>query len=161
MESKLTRVSLDMTNWANELELEHCGNPYRLDLGKTTVIIDKPERPIPLASLGSGANWVGVHLITYFALHKSFIENKRPIPRFIFIDQPSQVFFPPENEKQGQDWESIKRLYQFIFDINTKLNGQLQIIIVDHANLDNKEFADAIIENWHHDKNLIPSDWYL
>lgn len=42
---------------------------HRLDLNKVTVMVDKSERPVPLKQLGSGSNWVGVHLITYFALH--------------------------------------------------------------------------------------------
>ncbi|WP_439651951.1 DUF3732 domain-containing protein [Pelosinus baikalensis] len=34
--------------------------------------MDKPERPVPLQQLCSGSNWVGIHLIAYFAL-KSII----------------------------------------------------------------------------------------
>jgi len=80
-----------MSEWAKALNLEHSENPFSFDMGKVTVVVDKPERPVPLAQLGSGANWVGVHLLTYFAFHKYFITANRPVPRFIFIDQPSQV----------------------------------------------------------------------
>ena len=67
-QSALSRIQVDMTEWAKVLQLEHCDNPYRLDLNKVTVVVDKPERPVPLKQLGSGSNWVGVHLISYFAL---------------------------------------------------------------------------------------------
>ena len=55
-QSALSRIQEDMTKWAKELQLEHCDNPYRLDLNKVTVIVDKPERPVPLKQLGSGSN---------------------------------------------------------------------------------------------------------
>lgn len=159
--SALNRISVNMSNWAKELQLEHGNNPYRLDLNKVTVIVDKPERPIPLKQLGSGANWVGVHLMTCFALHKFFIEANRPVPRFMFIDQPSQVYFPSEREEKKQDWELIKALYKFIFDRVDELNHQLQLIIVDHADLKDPQFHNAVIEDWIPDDNfLIPADWY-
>ena len=88
-QSALSRIQEDMTKWAKELQLEHCDNPYRLDMNKVTVVVDKPERPVPLKQLGSGSNWVGVHLISYFALQHFFINANRPVPRFIFLDQPS------------------------------------------------------------------------
>lgn len=65
-QSALSRIQVDMTEWAKVLQLEHCDNPYRLDLNKVTVVVDKPERPVPLKQLGSGSNWVGVHLISYW-----------------------------------------------------------------------------------------------
>jgi hypothetical protein len=158
--SALSRISVNMSQWAKELKLEHGDNPYRLDMGRVTVMVDKPERPIPLNNLGSGANWVGVHLITYLAVQKFFIEASRPVPHFIFIDQPSQVYFPSEHAEQKQDWEMIRELYQFIFKRVEELNGRLQLIIVDHANLDRDWFINATVEDWHSETNLIPTDWY-
>lgn len=95
-QSALSRIQEDMTKWAKALQLEHSDNPYRLDLNKVTVVVDKPERPVPLKQLGSGSNWVGVHLIAYFALQRFFVNANRPVPRFLFLDQPSQVYFPSE-----------------------------------------------------------------
>jgi hypothetical protein len=158
--SALNRIAVNMSQWAQELNLEYSDNPFRLDMGKVTVIVDKPERPIPLRQLGSGANWVGVHLITYFAIHKFFIEANRPVPRFLFIDQPSQVYFPSEREDQGQDWDMIHELYNFIFRRVIEHNGNIQVIIVDHANLKNEQFKDAVIEDWQTNDYLIPVDWY-
>ena len=74
-QSALSRIQEDMTKWAKELQLEHCDNPYRLDMNKVTVVVDKPERPVPLKQLGSGSNWVGVHLISYFALQHHFMNK--------------------------------------------------------------------------------------
>lgn len=160
-QSVLSRIQGNMTNWAKELQLEHCDNPYRLDLNKVTVMVDKPERPVPLKQLGSGSNWVGVHLISYFALHYFFINAERPVPKFLFLDQPSQVYFPSEMEDKQIDWDEVNKMYQFIIDRTNEAKGKLQVIVVDHANLKGEEFRKYICENWWTvDKNLIPNDWY-
>lgn len=160
-QSALSRIQENMTNWAKELQLEHCDNPYRLDLNKVTVMVDKSERPVPLKQLGSGSNWVGVHLITYFALHYFFINAKRPVPRFLFLDQPSQVYFPSELDEKEIDWNEVNKMYQFIIERTKEAKGKLQVIVVDHANLKEGEFKNYICENWWPiDKNLVPNDWY-
>lgn len=159
--SALSRISTTMTKWADDLDLEHSSNPYRLDMNKVTVIVDKPDRPVPLQQLGSGSNWVGVHLITYFSLQNFFIQNKRPVPQFLFLDQPSQVYFPSKDEQEDTDWNMVEKIYEFIYNQVETLSSKLQVIIVDHANLSNNEnFKDSIIENWHEGKKLIPVDWY-
>lgn len=160
-QSALSRIQGNMTNWAKELQLEHCDNPYRLDLNKVTVMVDKSERPVPLKQLGSGSNWVGVHLIAYFALHYFFINAKRPVPRFLFLDQPSQVYFPSELDEKEIDWNEVNKMYQFIIERTKEAKGKLQVIVVDHANLKEGEFKNYICENWWPiDKNLVPNDWY-
>lgn len=159
-QSILNRMSVDMSTWAKELELEYCDNPYRLDMGQVTVVVDKPERPVPLQQLGSGSNWVGIHLIAYFALHKYFVSQDRPVPRFLFIDQPSQVYFPSDLDAQNTDIEEVNNLYKFIIKRVKELDNKFQVIIVDHANLANEEFQGAIIEKWWDGKKLIPESWY-
>ena len=160
-QSALSRIQEDMTKWAKALQLEHSDNPYRLDLNKVTVVVDKPERPVPLKQLGSGSNWVGVHLIAYFALQRFFVNANRPVPRFLFLDQPSQVYFPSELDEKQIDWNEVHKMYQFIIDRTNELNGKLQVIVVDHADLKEDSFRQFICENWWPiDKNLVPSDWY-
>lgn len=160
-QSALSRIQEDMTKWAKALQLEHSDNPYRLDLNKVTVVVDKPERPVPLKQLGSGSNWVGVHLIAYFALQRFFVNTNRPVPRFLFLDQPSQVYFPSELDEKQIDWNEVNKMYQFIIDRTNELNGKLQVIVVDHADLKEDSFRQFICENWWPiDKNLVPIDWY-
>lgn len=160
-QSALSRIQVDMTTWAKQLQLEHSDNPYRLDLSKVTVIVDKPERPVPLRQLGSGSNWVGVHLITYFALQKFFINANRPVPRFLFFDQPSQVYFPSERDEKKTDWNKVNEMYNFVIERTTAEHGKLQVIIVDHADLLDEKFQKLIIEDWWDDKNnLVPKSWY-
>lgn len=159
-QSVLSRISTDMTEWAKKLCLEHSDNPYRLDMNKVTVVVDKENRPVPLKQMGSGSNWVGIHLITYFALQKFFIKSNRPVPGFLFLDQPSQVYFPSELDEKRTDINMVNKLYDFIIEQVLELSGDLQVIIVDHVNLDNGEFTKRIVEDWWDDGNLVPTDWY-
>ncbi|MCK4580575.1 MAG: DUF3732 domain-containing protein, partial [Dehalococcoidia bacterium] len=45
-------------------------------------------------------------------------------------------------------------LYQYI---NTR--PQLQIIMTDHANINELWFQDCIIERWREGKKLVPLEW--
>lgn len=102
-----------------------------------------------------------IGLIAYFALQHYFIGAKRPVPRFMFLDQPSQVYFPSEFDEKKTDWNEVNKIYQFVIDRTTELQGQLQVIIVDHADLKKDSFREFIRENWWpDDKNLVPIDWY-
>jgi hypothetical protein len=157
--SIISRLSVEMTKWAKDLQLEHCNYPYRLDLNKVTVVVDR-DRPVPLQQLGSGSNWLGCHLIALFALHKYFIENKRPVPQFLFIDQPSQVYFPPETNDDNVDSQEIRIIYNYIDKMIKELSPNMQVIVVDHADIQEKYFQDAIIEKWWDDEHsLIPQSW--
>lgn len=156
--SALSRISVDMTTWAKDLDMEHASNPYRIDLHKVTVVVDKKDRAVPLQQLGSGSNWVGIHLLAFFALHKFFIERKRPVPRFLFIDQPSQIYFA---NTEDIDKQKVKEMYEFIFKRVAELKGDLQVIIVDHADLsqDNHNFHEYLLEVWRDGNKFIPENW--
>lgn len=172
MTSILNRIGTTMTSWAQKLELEHSDNPIRFDLKKLTIVSDSLNKPIPLEKMGGGANWVGFHLVIYFALHKHFLENNCPIPRFIFFDQPSQAYFPEELKSQidvndnmlkDEDREAINKLYEFIFDVVDELKGAIQVIITDHAMLNKQRFKSNLKEIWRKGEKheaLIPKEWY-
>ena len=159
--SALSVIQNDMTTWAKELDMEYSGSPYRLDMGKVTVIVDH-GRPIPLKEMGSGANWLGSHLITMFGLHKYFINNNRPVPSFLFLDQPSQVYFPEgSTADKDMDVQAVTKVFSFIRERVTELDGKMQVIVVDHAKLDDDDFAAETIEDWKYTgKKLVPADWY-
>jgi len=157
-QSVLSKLSAMMSKWAMELGLEHSDYPYRLNINKLTVMVDG-ERPIPLQQLGSGSNWLGCHLIALFALHTYFRQNNRPVPGFLFIDQPSQVFFPPETNDQHVDSEEVRSVYRFIIERIKELSPNMQAIIVDHADINEEFFQESIIEKWWDGTKLVPMDW--
>ena len=39
-----------------------------------------------------------------------------------------------------------------------EMNSEFQVIITDHAKLDNSEFQEAIVEEWRNGKKLIPKN---
>ena len=170
--SILNVISVQMSAWTRTLQLEHANAPYRLDDKRLTVIVDTPERPIVMERMGSGENWLGCHLIALLALHQHFIRRERPVPNFLFLDQPSQVYFPSEEsykalegevnnlEDIGADVLAVQRMFDFLFTIVAELSPNLQIIVTEHANLGNERFQQALVEEpWRGERALIPLDW--
>jgi lipase chaperone LimK len=168
--SILNRLSLKMSEWARFLEMEFKDYPVLLDIPAATVMIDLPNRPEPLSRIGSGENWVGYHLIAHLALHRHFRQNKRPVPGFLFLDQPTQVYFPPERDPETEgdvnalnddDQQKVSRMFELIFLAVKELNPDFQVIVTDHADLrSSSDFQGAIIERWRGiGHGLIPSDW--
>ncbi len=146
IQSFLYNLSHDMSEWARELCLEHSEHPLRLDLKRLTA--DGDNGPIPMERMGSGENWVGYHLIAHFALHKWFVGYGRPVPRFLFIDQPSQVYFPEDRDWEqraadtpGEDHQAVSRMYQLALKLIEQLDPSLQIIMTDHANINEEWFS--------------------
>ena len=93
LEARLGAMSVDMTAWARELDLEAAeeGNVY-IDRRTLNVAIGTSHGRVGLAQMGSGANHVGYHLVAHLALHQHFVRDNRPVPRFVFFDQPSLPF---------------------------------------------------------------------
>lgn len=169
LSSILSRISKYMTEYAKQLELEHADSPYRLDIKNLTVVADQEERPIPMHRMGSGENWLGCHLISHLALHKYFIQKNRPIPSFLILDQPTQVYFPTEkynimegdpDELTDEDRQAVMKMFSLLFNVCNELYPSFQIIVLDHANLLTEDFQKALVEEpWRNGRALIPEEW--
>lgn len=164
--SVLSILSVDMSKWARTLDLEHSEFPLRLDIKHLTVIADTDDGPVSMQKMGSGENWVGYHLITHFALHKWLVQKNLPVPRFLFIDQPSQVYFPADKDVDGsmqgieaEDRDAVARMYKLASEFVKLLKGKFQIIITDHADINEPWFQKCVVERWRGGKKLIPNDW--
>ena len=160
-------VGDQITRWARELNLEHSENPLEFDIKKLTILSYRDTGAIPLSEMGSGENWVGYHLTTLLALHKWFVEKKRPVPHFLMIDQPAQYYFPADVRKEAdieslddEDREAVRRMFQFVFKVVESLGGQFQVIITEHADLQDDWFQAAVVQRWRGDNKLIPKQWY-
>ena len=129
---------------------------------------------IYLRSMGSGANWLYSHLTLFMALHRYFcsLGTQALIPPILFLDQPSQVYFPTsikdtdinfdakklkekegKEEKTDEDLSAVENLFyqmvQFCSDTLNETGIEPQIIITDHADnlkLDNVDF-DSLVDN--------------
>lgn len=161
--SILNKINLQMSKWVEDLDVEYENNPIRFDINKLTMFIDSDIKPIALPQIGSGANWVAYHLLIVFALHKHFIQNNRPVPSFIIIDQPTQVYYPPEKNDNvvevSADEIAVNKMFDFMFNVVESLSPKLQVIITDHAYLRNERFEQSVTEVWRDGLKLIPNDW--
>ena len=143
-------------------------------------------RPIFLRSMGSGANWLYCHLTLFLALHRYFcsLGEGCSIPSILFLDQPSQVYFPsvldtakkfsPEEiaEKEGdtrkrpvdEDIKAVENLYsqlvKFCAETLKETGIFPQIIVTDHADnltLDADVSFDSLVKDrrWRGDDGFI------
>lgn len=166
IESVTSILGQRMTQWALKLDLEHSKFPLRLDLKKLTIIADTVDGPVPMDRMGSGENWVGYHLIAHLALHQWFVQRERPVPRFLFLDQPSQVYFPPEKDIDGSmalvsenDRLAVSRMFQLVIEAVEQVAPNLQVIITEHADINETWYQQAIVERWRGGLKLVPDDW--
>ena len=168
----LNRISSQMTQWARQLQVEHSEWPFRLDLRHLTVAVDRPGRTIPMQRIGGGANWLGCHLITLLSLHRLFMEDDRPVPRFLILDQPTQVYFVSpmqysslDGTTQGTiessaDLNAVQRMFGLLFDFCRDAAPAFQVIVLEHANLPQDDYQEALLEPpWTGDRALIPPHW--
>jgi hypothetical protein len=166
IETIVSILGQKMTGWARRLDLEHSKFPLRLDIKKLTIVADTADGPVPMDRMGSGENWVGYHLIGHLVLHQWFTQRARPVPRFLFVDQPSQVYFPPEKDIEGSmeqisenDRLAVSRMFEFIFDVVADLSPGLQVIMTEHADINEDWFQKVIVERWRKGQKLIPDSW--
>jgi hypothetical protein len=155
-----------MTEWSKDLLLEHSEASLTIDFKKLTVIADTVDGPIPMSRMGSGENWVSYHLISHLALHEWFLKRERPVPRFLFLDQPSQVYFPPERDVDGslsagkeEDRLAVIRMFQLVLNVIDAVSPGLQVVITEHADIAEPWFQAAVAQRWRSGVKLIPEDW--
>lgn len=169
--STLNNVGMHMSGYIENLGGEFSEYPARLDLGQLTVVIDRPGRPIPMNRTGGGENHLAYHLAALLALHRFAAINNHPLPGFLLIDQPTQVYFPSEavyktvdgsieGTEKDADLESVRRLFELLHRFVTKDAPGFQIIVTEHANLRDEFFQKALIEDpWTKPPALVPDDW--
>ena len=148
-------------DWKRSLDIEAEDAIVYFDSKRMQIysISREEEKYVPLDQMGSGANWLGMHLLIHFALHKFFVKNDRPIPHFLMLDQPSQIYFPSDGG-ECKDVDAVKRTIKFIFDRTNEMNGEFQVILTEHANFNEPEFQQYVVQSWYNGEKLIPEDWY-
>lgn len=169
--SVLNIISNRIGLYVRELEAEFSEFPFRLDLNHLTVVADRPERPIPMNKTGGGANHLAYHLGAILALHHFTSNNNKPMPAFLFIDQPTQVYFPSEQvykatsgsveeTERDSDIEKVRKLFAMLHRFAAEESPSFQIIVTEHANLRNDWFQNALVEApWTKPPALVPDNW--
>lgn len=169
--SVMNNISSRMTRYIQELGAEFSEFPFRFDLSNLTVVVDRPERPVQMGRTGGAENHLTYHLAAILALHQFAVANNRPIPHFLIIDQPTQVYFPSENvykaadgsiqkTEEDADLTAVRRLFKFLVKFTHEYAPGFQIIVTEHANLREQWFQDALLEEpWAKPPALVPEDW--
>lgn len=115
----LARASVKVNEYMAEIgshfEFETSYKPINLHFSFETFDLYHltPENEkIYLRSMGSGANWLYCHVTLFLALHKYFAElgKKCAVPSVLFLDQPTQVYFPNFNRDNSATFEEQKSL---------------------------------------------------
>lgn len=166
MDTFLGLISREMTRYGDALDLEHAGSALRLDIRNLTVVADTEDGPVPMKRTGSGQNWVGYHVASHLALHSFLRRKNRPVPAFLILDQPTQVFYPPDSEtgeidevELDADRKAVRLLFKLMAEISEQIEQPFQLIVLDHAHLREDWFDDALIEEWRGGNALVPAEW--
>ncbi|MGW4958215.1 DUF3732 domain-containing protein [Nonomuraea sp. NPDC004186] len=165
LNSFVSLINAKIKDKAVALDLEHKESPIRLDPRGLTVVADTPRGPIRLSDMGGGENWLGYHVATLLSMHEWFSEQNGPVPRLLILDQPSQVYFPEDAPDggvlAGPDRIALLNLYKTIQRTVDSLEGDLQVIVMEHADLDDEPFRSAVEARWRRSNGqaLVPHDW--
>ncbi|UMB87498.1 DUF3732 domain-containing protein [Citrobacter portucalensis] len=173
-------INTKMCEFGNNFDFEENYKPSALRFDTETFDLwhqqDNKTR-VYLRSMGSGANWLYSHLALFMALHYQFAslsEAGCKIPPILFLDQPTQVYFPAslddaeefkpkELAKQAkretivdEDMKAVTNMFtqlaKFCFETGETTGVIPQVIVSDHAdNLTLNEgykFQDYIRASW-------------
>lgn len=169
--SILNNISALVSRYIQKFNAEFGPYPARLNLQQLTIIFDRPERPVPMGRTGGGENHLAYHLSALLALHLFAAQSNRPIPRFLLIDQPTQVYFPSEQvyrdadgsvqkTEADADLDAVRRLFELLLKFTQDDVPGFQMIVTEHANLRDQWFQEALVEKpWTKPPALVPEDW--
>ena len=169
--SILNNIAAQVSRYIQIFEAEFSAFPARLDLNHLTIIFDRPDRPVPMSRTGGGENHLAYHLSALLALHLFASQNNCPIPQFLLIDQPTQVYFPSEKVYQeadgtvqkteaDADLAAVGRLFELLLNFTQKDVPGFQLIVTEHANLRDQWFQDCLVEQpWTKPPALVPESW--
>lgn len=159
------------------LDVESPNDPITLEINDLTIKVRGTERDDYLSEIGSGSNWLSYHLAMLLALHQFFLSQPRsPVPAFLVLDQPSQVYFPkrivarPEDEEneeveepqlRDEDVDAIRQAFKVMGRVALDAKGSLQLIVLDHAARDVWGGIDGVVglPEWRNGIKLVPMQW--
>lgn len=169
----LDRLSVLISALLPELGVEKAQDPVQLSTNELTLKIRRLQREDFLWEVGSGSNWLGYHLAVALALHEYFDQiSDSPVPSFLVLDQPTQVFFPQklaadpvtvdlDPKLADDDIKRVRSIFNVISRVTLDLKGKLQIILLDHAGTDAWGNLPGMhrVEEWRNGVKLVPQEW--
>jgi hypothetical protein len=155
------------------LGVERPDDPVSLSLVELTLRVKSLNREDSLWEIGSGSNWLAYHLANILALHEYFLDQPTsPVPAFLVLDQPSQVYFPTklsarpteidmDPQLADDDAQRVRAIFQILAQVCDSTSNRLQIIVLDHAgeSVWGEIPSVHLVEEWRNGRKLIPPDW--
>lgn len=172
LESALAIVTAQISHYAKRWDLEHANDNVIVDLRKLTLKFQTKDGVLLFNSVGSAQNHVGYHIGLHLGMHDVFTRFVRPVPRFLFLDQPSTPFFSEDKVSQesttdladlveeDEDRLFLTRLFQDLIAYADEQQN-FQIIITEHANFAEDWFQACVRDRWRRGKGLIPQEWIV
>ncbi|MBN8468799.1 DUF3732 domain-containing protein [Corallococcus exiguus] len=169
-DAALQRVSATMARLLPGLDAEFPNEPAELNIDDLTIRVTRPNRRDFLWEIGSGANWLSYHVAVMLGLHELFLSQKgSPVPSFLVLDQPSQVYFPrklAKAVKEGddppladEDVAAVRKVFATLATATKSMTG-LQILVLDHASKEVWGDIDVhLVDEWRDGKALVPREW--
>jgi hypothetical protein len=94
------------------------------------------------------------------------VDKNRPVPRFLILDQPTQIYYPAEKDAAGSleglkdaDRDGVIRIFRWLKDRVDEMKGHFQLIVTDHAEVKQPWFTETVVERWRDGKALVPQSW--
>jgi hypothetical protein len=155
------------------LDVENADDPISLEINDLTIKVRGVDRDDYLSEIGSGSNWLSYHLAMLLALHQFYLSQPNsPVPGFLVLDQPSQVYFPknvvrrPDEEEQELRWrdediDAVRKAFEVLGKVVLKADGKLQVIVLDHASRDVWGEIPGVVglKEWRDGIKLVPMKW--
>ncbi|MFZ3001597.1 MAG: DUF3732 domain-containing protein [Undibacterium umbellatum] len=155
------------------LDVENANDPISLEINDLTIKVRSADRDDYLSEIGSGSNWLSYHLAMLLALHQFYLGQKTsPVPGFLVLDQPSQVYFPKrvvnrtdeevkEPRYKDEDILAVHKAFEVMAKVVQEAKGNLQLIVLDHASRDVwGDIAGVVgLREWRDGIKLVPMKW--
>ena len=159
-----------------KLDVERPDDPVVLNIEELTIQVKSGARSDYLWEIGSGSNWLSYHVAMLMGLHQFFLEDKNsPVPSFLVVDQPSQVYFPRKLAERKHDDVSedysdkiadedaiaVRKIFDVLAGVANESNGAFQVIVLDHAaeNIWGDVAGIHRVDEWRHGSKLVPVEW--
>lgn len=157
------------------LDIENPNDPISLETNDLTIKVLGSERDDYLSEIGSGSNWLSYHLAVLLSLHQFYLSQRNsPVPAFLVLDQPSQVYFPKhvvsrdveqedDPKVRDEDVDAVRKAFEVMGSVVLGEKGKLQLIVLDHASRDVWGGIDGVVglPEWRGGTKLVPMEWLV
>ena len=107
------------------------------------------------------------------SLHQFYLSQRNsPVPAFLVLDQPSQVYFPKhvlsrdldvqdDPKVPDEDVDAVRKAFEVMGSVVQGENGNLQLIVLDHASSEVWGGIDGVVglPEWRGGTKLVPIEW--